>query len=294
MDPFPKKSIRMMKIKYRYFDENTSSSSSKHISQSRTTPSSSSIGSDSAENDSHEFDGREGSVKNRFSPRRSDTTRNNDEGHQMTNRNSSDVVRERKTSSSSSSFSFSDSDPSTHQCTVVRSFSENPKSDSTEFVLLDSQANTHLFSSKLHLMNVRTAKRPITVTGIGGDLRLTKVGDLPVIGAVYYHKEVGVNILSLSLLETEGIAKVHYNTATGFKVDFGNRRVMVFERVDNLYKASTELLMQTLNKPTSDDSGMVFTTVRENLKRFNAREKEGALKAREVKHNLGHPSDRET
>ena len=62
-------------------------------------------------------------------------------------------------------------------------------------VLCDNQATINVFNNKKLLQNIRTIDEGVTVSGVGGSLDLTMMGELPGFGKVYYHPDCLANIL---------------------------------------------------------------------------------------------------
>lgn len=91
--------------------------------------------------------------------------------------------------------------------------------------LFDSGANAHLFFNAALLTNIRAAPFPINVTGIGGTIHVTQIGDFQDLGWVYYSTDLTVNVYAMAsavrsgrrVTLEDGNFRVHTPTRT---VDF--------------------------------------------------------------------------
>jgi hypothetical protein len=147
-------------------------------------------------------------------------------------------------------------------------------------VLCDNQSTVSVFWNKKMLKNIRETNKTTNLTGIGGKVAVTKVGDLPGYGEVYYHPTSPANILCFSDLNKK--YKVTFNAIENkFVVDTGST-MMEFKGKNKLYVWNARECIA--------EGKILVTTVADMESQFTQRELNEANKAREVQKRLGYAS----
>ena len=133
----------------------------------------------------------------------------------------------------------------------------------TTWILLDNQATTDIFSNANLLNDIHEVTTPLYIHGITGVLMIKQQGTLPGHGAVWYHPQVSVNILSMAKLKQQYhitydsgkdnafIVREHDNTQTKY---------IFHESDDGLYYHEVNSTQQ-----------IYITTVTENKQKYIAR-----------------------
>jgi hypothetical protein len=87
----------------------------------------------------------------------------------------------------------------------------NKESIDPMWILCDNESTVDIVKNKNMITNIRQTKKPIEITGIGGEpTRVQQEGDLLGYGAVYFHPDVTANILSFNRM-TKRFKSVVYN-----------------------------------------------------------------------------------
>ncbi len=155
---------------------------------------------------------------------------------------------------------------------------------SANTVMLDNGATCGVFKNALLLSNLRSADRPCTISGIGGQIVSDTIGDFMGMTTVYHHPDALANILSQSTLSDEGHNIEYNHTKQTFYLTPRNKKKMTvaFVRVGGLYcSEATPVKSQATT----------YTSVASNKLRFTKREVERAEEARRVQRRLGWPDD---
>ena len=146
-------------------------------------------------------------------------------------------------------------------------------------VLLDTGATISVFFNRALLTNVRSTPHPITVHGVGGNIRVDQVGDFGLFGEVYFSADAAVNVLALSKVASEfSVAYHHCADGGAFRVQLSDQSYN-FVCEDGLYVCDFQ----------SHFVG-VHNTVQEREALYTKREVEAAGHARELARAMGYPS----
>lgn len=149
---------------------------------------------------------------------------------------------------------------------------------SPQAVILDTGADTSVFHNRDLLSNVRRAKCPAILHGVGGTVEVTEVGDFGDLGEVYYTPHTPVNALSMS--RVAAVAKIAYCWTHGggqFRIHLPGGS-LTFESVGGLYVADFETAQAYVQ------------TVAEKASVYTRRQVADAKRARELEQRLGHAS----
>ena len=151
------------------------------------------------------------------------------------------------------------------------------KDMTNDSVILDSGANTHLFRSASLLTNLRQARYPISISGVGADVKVTQSGEFGEFGEVYLSPETCVNVLSLSLVMKQFPTELIPDRNGGkFLVHLPSGTVP-FETKNGLY---------VLSRPLHT---VMVQTVEEREGMFEKRKVRDAQTARELLRKLAFP-----
>ena len=153
-------------------------------------------------------------------------------------------------------------------------------------MLCDNEASISIFREKRLLSNIRPADHSMTVSGIGGKITATFIGDVTIFGGriiAYYHPDSLANILCFFDLAKE--FDVSFNRMKNrFEVGV-DEKVLFFEPKGKLYVCNA-------SSAQMNSAALVVNTVEENMKRFTEREINRASLARRLQTVLGYPSDK--
>ena len=155
-------------------------------------------------------------------------------------------------------------------------------------VLCDNQASISIFHEKRLLTNIREAKTPMRVSGIGGSIIATKIGDFSFIGPVFYHPDSIANILCFHDLQSKH--DVEFNKKSNcFNVNGPDGQVWKFKPQGKLYVY--DATKQCVKESKDCDSGTALVeTVESNEAGYTKREIQAAQEARRVQRIMGFPS----
>lgn len=148
-------------------------------------------------------------------------------------------------------------------------------------ILLDNQATVSVFHRRSFLRNLRSAERPITIIGVGGQITATQVGDFGTFGEVYYHPNAVANILCFSDVTQR------YNTRYAADKDMFvitnkiNGKEIEFRSKNKLY---------AWNPRHGIEESILVQTVAENMLPFSKREINDAQEAKSAFIKLGRPA----
>jgi hypothetical protein len=155
-------------------------------------------------------------------------------------------------------------------------------------ILCDNQSTVNIFKDSSLLSNVRKAKKKVSITGIGGTIVATRVGDLDGFGEVYYHPESVANILSFHDLASKHDIKYH-GEENLFRVTMPDR-VWDFKPRNKLYVFNP---LESVSEETQNEEiamNAMIETVVGNKKGFQKAEIKAAKAARELWKKLAYPS----
>jgi hypothetical protein len=146
-------------------------------------------------------------------------------------------------------------------------------------ILCDNQASVSIFHNAHLLSNGRKSKKSIRVSGIGGQIVVDKVGDMPGFGEVYFHPESIANILCFHDLASK--YKVRYDSNEDYFEVIINIKAIKFEVKGKLY---------IWNAKVGESEIVLVDTVEYNQKLFTKRKITQAKEVRLTQRRLGYPS----
>ena len=158
-------------------------------------------------------------------------------------------------------------------------------------LLLDNQASLNIFGNKDLLTNIRTAEKPISLSGIQAGakaVKVNKIGDFHDFGAVYYSEGAAANILSFASQVNAGSKIVYDGKADVFTLTpVSGKRTYTFKRKN---VRGSENRFYSCDVAAANNETVLVQTVKDNLQMFTKREIGQAHKAREMLGRMGFPS----
>ncbi len=168
---------------------------------------------------------------------------------------------------------------------ICRTKGTDSKSTKDRTILLDNQATAHVFRDAYLLSNVRTVKKGIQISGIGGqELSTNTCGEFGSFGTVWTTPDSIANVLSYSAIRKNGgQLRYDYNLDT-FEAQMEGEQPLHFRPMNGLYGhvVDTEAFTQQDNN--------FLTTVHAQGAAFSKRQLDKANEAREIQERLGNPS----
>jgi len=146
-------------------------------------------------------------------------------------------------------------------------------------VLLDNQSSASVIRNPKLLKNIRHAKQPMILNGIGGNMMITHEGDTDNFGTVYYSRNCPANILSFGKVEDLGVTITYNSQKKRFKAKTPLRS-FYFKRDRNMLHVCT---LQHKKNST------FINTVEKNEAMRTKRELERAKDAAKLHATLGFP-----
>ena len=150
--------------------------------------------------------------------------------------------------------------------------------------LLDSESTCHIFNNKQFLKNIWPCSKneSITINSNGnGSLKVNLIGDLPGVGAVYYHPCSVANVLSLAKI-TENHRVIFDSNVDNAFVVHGNTATIRFNR------SPSGLYYYDVSVPRQHNT--LVTTVKDNKSLFTTRELRKIEQAKQLYALVGRPS----
>ena len=157
-----------------------------------------------------------------------------------------------------------------------------------EWILLDNCSTVHVFYNPCFLQNIRTAKKTLHLYTNAGKVILTKEGDVPGLGPVWYHPNGIANVLSFNGVSKTAGYKVEYQSwvEDAFKVTNPRGQIRKFIPCKKgLYhwKATSRKTVQFAESGTS----LAITTIEGNKQKYSNEDVRKAEKARHLQHAAG-------
>ena len=152
----------------------------------------------------------------------------------------------------------------------------------TTWILLDNQATTDIFGNANLLNNICKVTTPLYIHGITGVLMIKQQGTLPGHGAVWYHPQVSVNILSMAKLKQQYHITYDSGKDNAFIVrehDSTQTKYIFHESDDGLYYHEMNSTQQ-----------IYITTVTENKQKYSQNDVKRADGVRTLQKVIGHPT----
>lgn len=165
------------------------------------------------------------------------------------------------------------------------------RSQLQDLVVLDSGATQSIFNKRWILSDVREDVSR-TFHGIGGQQSvITKSGNLPFFGRVFYDPRVVTSVLSLDTIESNPNLKVSYFPGEAFVVKLPNGRTVNFIKDDytNLYTCKMQDFVNEVH-----EKALVGFDADDPTKIYTKREVLDAKRARELQRSLGYASTQDT
>ena len=161
-------------------------------------------------------------------------------------------------------------------------------------LLLDTQASINIFGNIELLTNVRSAEKPISLSGIQAGakaVKVDKIGNFQELGAVYYSEGAAANILSFASQVNSG-SKISYDSVADkfLLIPPAGKKRYTFKRKD---VKGSENRFYICDVGATGSETVLVQTVQDNLKLFTKREIGQAHKAREMLARMGYPSVRD-
>ena len=145
-------------------------------------------------------------------------------------------------------------------------------------IVLDNQSSVNIFGESSYLTNIRPAKKPCIVSGIGGEIVVRQVADFGKFGEVYYYEGVP-NILCF------------HDVAKKYKVSYDQmQNVFVVETDKATIRFECQGKVYVYNPKKSREEVALVTTVEGNKLAFTKREVAKADEARELFIKLARPA----
>ena len=152
----------------------------------------------------------------------------------------------------------------------------------TTWILLDNQATTDIFGTANLLNNIHKVTTPLYIHGITGVLTIKQQGTLPGHGAVWYHPQVSMNIISMAKLKQQYHITYDSGKDNAFIVkEHGNMQTkyIFHESNDGLYYHEVNNTQQ-----------IYITTVTENKQKYSQNDVKRADGVRALQKVIGHPT----
>ena len=150
------------------------------------------------------------------------------------------------------------------------------------WILLDNQATTDIFGNANLLKDIHEVTTPLYIHGITGVLMIKQQGTLPGHGAVWYHPQVSVNILSMAKL------KQQYHIT----YDSGEDNAFIVREHDNtqvkniFHESDDGLYYHDVNNTQQ----IYITTVTENKQKYSHNDVKRADGVRALQKVIGQPT----
>ena len=152
----------------------------------------------------------------------------------------------------------------------------------TTWILLDNQATTDIFGNANLLNDIHEVTTPLYIHGITGVLMIKQQGTLPGHGAVWYHSQVSVNILSMAKLKQQYHITYDSSKDNAFIVkenDNTQTKYIFHKSDDGLYYHEVNSTQQ-----------IYITTVTENKQKYRQNDVKRADGVRVLQKVIGHPT----
>ena len=150
------------------------------------------------------------------------------------------------------------------------------------WILLDNQATTDIFGNANLLNDIHEVTTPLYIHGITGVLMIKQQGTLQGHGAVWYHPQVSVNILSMAKLKQQYHITYDSGEDNAFIVrehDNTQAKYIFHESDDGLYYHEVNNTQQ-----------IYITTVTENKQKYSHNDVKRADGVRALQKVIGHPT----
>ena len=155
--------------------------------------------------------------------------------------------------------------------------------------ILDTGASCNVFNSVKYIAQVFREQH--TITGIGGNVQIEKIGFVPCIGKVYINEAMNVNIIA-----SGPIYKYVYSNKRGFNV-FNNILQFKLSDIDNLYTCmfNETIISKLYNYSIDNEINNTIYTVTDKIynimdNKFSKQQIKKAERAYELIGRLGYPS----
>ncbi len=162
------------------------------------------------------------------------------------------------------------------------------------WILCDNESTVDIVKNRSMVTNLRRTKKPIEITGIGGEpTRVHLEGDLLGYGTVYYHPEVTANILSFYNMTKRFKSVVYDNQEKdAFIVTRDDGSVMEFlPSAEGLYHYDfSSSVQRKMEQAKQIETALVIKTVEGIQRNFTKKEIEQAESARRLYVIIGRPS----
>jgi hypothetical protein len=152
-------------------------------------------------------------------------------------------------------------------------------------VLLDNQSTVHIFKDVDLLTNIREIKRPMIINGIGGQIKVNKIGHLHPFGNVYFHPKAQANILSYGRVGKK--YEIEYSHRDKLFTVHAPGYTLPFHEHESLHKCN----FHNFEDYRSEDC--LISTVAENESKFSKREVRDAKQASQLTRRMAYPSDKD-